>query len=296
MKVQKSPIQLFRKQFGTEEQCRNYLACLKWENKRYTCAKCGHNKYVKGRVHLDRKCQQCGRNESPTSGTVFHSTKLSLPVFFEIIYRISVSKKGLSALAIAREYGVNQKTADLIRRKIQHAMNTDNAPLMRGIIHVDEFFVGGTQKRKFGRSQSDKKKAVIAIEILENNKIGRAYAMSIENFGANELYKVFEKHIDREANVVTDEWQAYTSLMPLYQKLIRKRSEKGKAFPQMHITILNIKNWLRGVHHSISSRYFQDYLNEFSFRFNHKGMIKYVPFKMIDLMSMNKPLKLKNVA
>jgi hypothetical protein len=69
----------------------------------------------------------------------------------------SVSKKGLSALAIAREDGVNQKTAYLIRRKIQHVMNTDNAALMRGIIHVDECFVGGTQKGKFGRSHLDKK-------------------------------------------------------------------------------------------------------------------------------------------
>jgi transposase-like protein len=296
MKVSKSPIQLFRKQFGTEEQCRNYLAQMKWGDRPFTCTKCGHSKYVKGRVHLDRKCQRCGRNESPTSGTLFHSTKLSLPVFFEIIYRVSVNKKGLSALAIAREYGLNQKTGDLIRRKIQHAMSTENAPLMRGIVHVDEFFVGGIKHGAYGRSHSDKKKAVIAVEILPNEKIGKAYAIQIKNFGAKELNKIFEKHIDLEANIYTDVWQAYTSIMPTYQNLIRIKSEKGRAFPKMHITILNLKNWLRGMHHSVSDDRFQDYLNEFTYRFNQKGNIKCIPYNTVDLMIKNKPYKLRNVA
>jgi hypothetical protein len=30
--------------------------------------------------------------------------------------------------------------------------------------------------------------------------------MSIDNFGANELYKLFQKHIHWEANIIIDKW------------------------------------------------------------------------------------------
>jgi hypothetical protein len=73
---------------------------------------------------------------------------LSLVTVFEIAYRIAVNKKGLSGLSISREYEVNQKTADKWHQKIQSVMvSSENFPL-QGIVHVDDFFIGGKDKSK----------------------------------------------------------------------------------------------------------------------------------------------------
>ena len=148
MKVLKCSIEAHRKRFGTNEQCLEYISSMKWSNG-YQCKKCGHNEYKKGKTHWYRRCKKCEFDESPTSGTLYHSTKLPLAKFFEIVYRVAVNKKGLSGLSIAREYGVNQKTADLIRKKIQSAMKSSGQHPLMGEVHVDEFFFGGSEKEQY---------------------------------------------------------------------------------------------------------------------------------------------------
>ena len=162
MKVIKNSIVAHRARFNTEEACYTYLANKKWQNG-FICKTCAHTEYVKGRKNLDRRCKSCQKNESPTSGTLFHSTKLPLVKVFEIIYRISVSKKGMSCIAISREYDINPKTATLLKDKIQTAMESSGVHPLSGEVHVDEFMVGGPEEDKQGRSEdSNKKKAIIA--------------------------------------------------------------------------------------------------------------------------------------
>ena len=48
----------------------------------------------------------------------------------------------------------------------------------------------------------------------------------------------------------------------------QRRSDDGKAFPQMHIYIMNIKGWIRGIHHHCSKERMQGFLDEYHFRFN----------------------------
>jgi transposase-like protein len=294
MKVKKHPLTSHRKNFGTEEQCSIYLANLKWA-KGYTCRKCKHDKYVKGRMHLDRKCQKCGHNESPQSGTLFHGMKLSLITAFEIIYRVAVNKKGLSCISIAREYGVNQKTATLIRTKIQAAMSSSESFPLVGEVHVDEFFVGGPEELQQGRSlDSKKRKATIAVEVLKDQKgIGRVYALQIENFSSKELKKIFDKHFTPDTFVIADKWTGYIPLKKEYPNMVQKKSEKGKNFPELHLMIMNLKSWLKGIHHKISHHRFQAYLNEFTYRFNRRAFMETISTNLLTRMVAAKPLPMK---
>ena len=66
----------FNQYFQDEEHCLKYLASLKWD-KGYNCKKCGSEKWWKGRLAYDRRCQKCGYNESPTAGTLFHKLKFN---------------------------------------------------------------------------------------------------------------------------------------------------------------------------------------------------------------------------
>jgi len=48
---------------------------------------------------------------------------------------------------------------------------------MDGIVHVDEFILGGVEQVKIGRSyDTKKKKAVMAVQLTKEGKLRRMYA------------------------------------------------------------------------------------------------------------------------
>jgi len=75
--------------------------------------------------------------------------------------------------------------------------------------------------------------------------------------------------------IVTDDWSGYAGL--------RKRGYDHHAIaecgdpevadeflPIIHLVFANLKTWLIGIHHGVSARHLQAYLNEFTFRFNRR--------------------------
>jgi len=287
MKVTKCSLPDFRKEFETEEACISYMIQQKWGNG-FTCRKCRHTEFKKGEMNLDHRCKKCDYNESPTSHTLFHSIKIPLPIAFEMVFRISVHKKGMSSVALCREYGVNLKTAYNFKRKVQHSMRSSGLNPLQGLVHVDEFVYGGEEEGCQGRSAaSEKLKICVAVEIIQDKKgketMGRGYAISIENYSNEELGKMFEKHIDKKAQIVTDKWSGYRPLQKEFN-IEQVLSNKGKNFPCMHLLIMNIKSWIRGTHHAISKIHVEKYLNEFFFRFNRRTWINKIPMFAMDRM------------
>jgi hypothetical protein len=57
------------------------------------------------------------------------------------------AKKGLSALQLGRDIGVNRKTAWYLQMRIRKAMQEggDN-DLFKGIVEIDETYIGGAQR------------------------------------------------------------------------------------------------------------------------------------------------------
>jgi len=106
--------------------------------------------------------------------------------------------------------------------------------------------------------------------------MGRAYALPIENYSSSELKRLFDKHISPSARIVTDGWTGYKPLSETY-RIRQEYSENGRNFPAIHTLIMNIKCWIRGIHHSIQQNRTQLYLNEFFFRFNRRVFIDRLP-------------------
>lgn len=128
-------------------------------------------------------------------------------------------------------------------------------------VHVDEFFIGGEEEGKRGRSKGDKKLVVVALEIVEGG-VGRAYAQCIDNASAASFRPFFETYISKDSKVITDEWKGYIPLKKTYPNLEQIKSENGKSFQDIHIHIMNLKGWLRGIHHHCSKERLQGYLDE----------------------------------
>ena len=144
-----------------------------------------------------------------------------------------------------------------------------NSPLT-SVVHVDEFVIGGPEKGKRGRSKGLKKLIVLAVEIVEDG-VGRAYADVIEHSSAKELGVFLIKYVSREAVVISDQWKGYTPLKKEFKNLKQVASEGGNNFKELHIHIMNIKGWLRGIHHHCSRERMQNYLDEYHFRYNRRS-------------------------
>lgn len=97
-------------------------------------------------------------------------------------------------------------------------MKSSLKSLLTGVVHVDEFVIGGPEEGKKGRSKGLKKLIVQAVKILEDG-VGRAYAEVIEHSSAIELGAFLTKYVSSEAEVVSDKWKGYTPLKKEFKNL-----------------------------------------------------------------------------
>ena len=193
----------FTERFKTNEDCKEYLAILKAESD-YECLKCAHSA-CQNRKDFARQCNICGHIESATANTLFHKVKFGVRKAFFICFEMSTSTKSLSASYMGVRYGITEKTARYFMLKVREAMSSSGNFPLDGNVHVDEFVLGGKEKGKVGRSyDAKKKKAITAVQLTQDGKVKRMYAMKIEDFSAQSLQYIFVNHISRKAKVTTD--------------------------------------------------------------------------------------------
>jgi hypothetical protein len=162
---------------------------------------------------------------------------------------------------------------------------------LSGEIHVDEFFMGGPEEQKRGRSKGNKRLVVVALEKVQEG-VGRAYAQVIEHASSEEFEPFFKAYINKEANVITDQWPGYSPLKKEYKNLKQIPSDDGKNFPDLHIHIMNLKGWIRGIHHHCSKEKLQGYLDEYHYRYNRRNNMDTIFHKLIEKMVNNKPMRI----
>ena len=97
----------------------------------------------------------------------------------------------------------------------------------------------------------------------------------MEDRGKRSLEAFVTQNIDTHSQVITDGWQGYDNLATLGYNhapvVLGGDPEKAeKALPMIHLIFSNLKAWLLGTHHGVSTQHLPAYLNEFVFRFNRR--------------------------
>ena len=256
----------FSDRFKTDDQCKKYLSEIKWKSG-FECLRCGHNK-CQIRKDFSRTCNICSHQESATSNTLFHKVKFGVRKAFFITFEMGTSTKSLSASYMGVRYGVTEKTARLWMHKVREAMESSSNHPMQGNVHVDEFVLGGREKEQIGRSyNSKKKKAITAVELTDDGKVKRMYAMRINDFSAHSLQYIFINKISRNAKITTDKWRGYRPIAKAYN-ITQIDSNGGLNFKALHTMIYQIKSWIRTTYSWVSDFNINRYFNEFCFRIN----------------------------
>lgn len=277
----------FQRLFPDEKACAAYLEKARWEDG-FICPWCKKKRepYRFATRPGVLRCKACRRDVGLTAGTVMERTHTPLTTWFWGAYLISVSTPGISALQFQRQLGLKRlETAFQILHKLRAGMvHSDRDRIGGNIDREDHVEIGATwiggALRGNARDVKDQTLVVAAVEVLRKPQkdgsvrrgsrryAGRLRMEVVQNRDRTALCSFVEAAVEPRTVVVTDNGSEYATLTERgYQHRVEAAEE---CLSMVRLVFLNLKSWLSGTHHGVSSKHLQAYLNEFAFRFNRR--------------------------
>ena len=292
MKMPEVSLLEWQKRFGTERACEKVLVKIRWPNG-FICPRCNFEDASFIITRKKYQCSQCRYQVSITAGTLFHSTNLPLVKWFWAIYLMASDKGGISALRLAKHIGVSWPTARKMLKKIRIAMtDRDSEYRLEQLIEFDDAYIGGKRTGKRGRGAEGKKPILVAVETRQG-KAGFMAVEAVDTISKKSVREFLQHHLKEGQTVRTDAFPALNSVeeMHKHQKKIVPAEEVSEWLPLVHVVIGNLKKFLNGTFHGVSFRYLQEYLNEFSYRFNRRFWEPELPLRLLNACLVHAPVK-----
>jgi transposase-like protein len=268
----------FHAVFPDEASCWIWLKRLRWP-RGFRCPRCdGRTSYPLGRRELEQ-CRGCRYQVSLTAGTVLHKTRVPLRTWLLAVFFVARHKQSISALQLQRDAGLGSyKTAWLLLHKLRAVLGPDPATLLSGLVEADETYLGAPHEkgRRGGRAHGLKSLVGAVVERRRRKGHLRLGVLESHTF-EHDLGPFVRGAIEgRTTTVRTDGLDGYRPLAAAgigHERIVQgtDRSRGVELFPWSHAVFSNLKSWLRGTYHGVSRKYLPRYLDEFSFRFNHRG-------------------------
>jgi transposase len=288
----------FQRHFPNNDACLDYLK-QKFYPDGTPCPKCeklSRFHRIKGRSAYS--CQYCGTHVYPTANTIFHKSSTSLQLWFWAIYLVASSKCGISAKQLGREIGVTYKTGHRMLKQIRLLLNEDVGPLT-GEVELDETFVGGKPRASHVKGMSRSELARHALQkktivFAAGERGGRVRASVVPRRDKANLIEKAREFVLPESMIFTDEWPPYAQVAP-YFKGHKRVKHKQRIYVEDDAGTQNLesffalfKNSVRGAHHNVSAKYLPNYLDEYTFRWNHRKDERPIFWTILDRAQKNR--------
>jgi transposase-like protein len=161
-----------------------------------------------------RKCKQCRREFSdrtyPAAG--FRITKATWHVVIATFLRERTEKR------IAEETGTSLKTAQKMAHYLRVIMTADAPPPFRGIVEMDETYIGGQRKNKKLHIRRIKGKRGHGTEKLPivglfSRESGQVYVeLQSRKLDVSILFAIIERQMSKEGRLYTDGMKMYRGI------------------------------------------------------------------------------------
>lgn len=262
--------------FPDQDACASYLERLRWP-RGFVCPVCHEpgDAWTVSRGRL--MCRACGYQASVTAGTIFDGTRIPLITWFAAAWYVTGQKYGASALSLKRIPGLGgYESAWTLLHKLRRAMVRPARDRLTGTVEVDESYVGGAERGVRGRQTLRKAIVAIAVEIHDPKGYGRVRMQRIPNVSSASLTDFVRDAVEPGSLVRTDGWVGYNDLPEAgYIRHKTILSDTGDpahvTMPAVHRIAALLKRWLLGTHQgAVRPEHLDDYLGEFTFRFNRR--------------------------
>ena len=279
----------FQQKFNTTEQVIAYYVSMRYPQG-LTCNHCG-GKQVYPRTAEPRQfdCEGCKNSFSIFKGTTFEKSSTDLRKWMYAFHLFLNGKKGISGYQLQREIGVTYKTAWRMLKQIRLAMGNGDTAMFEAIVEIDETYVGG-KPRKANRREDDKKnkrgrgtKKTPVVGIVDRTTKQVFARVALPNkagkkLTGKQLLSIIDLACSSDATVISDEFKSYGILDKADSTRIHLRVNHAVGYSVNGVNTNSIESFwatlkrgVYGIYHHVSVKYLQNYVNEFSFRYNNRN-------------------------
>ena len=273
----------FHEMFPDEARAVAWFESVRWKNGRF-CPHCGSVRTSCAKKPQPYRCKDCRKHFSCRTGTIMQSAKLPVKKWLYAMYLMSVSRRGVSSLQLARELGIAQEAAWRLGHKIRAAWNQGGLFAMTGPVEADETYIGGKEKNKHARKKLKAgrgpvgKKPVIGVR---DRSTGQVSAEVIDKTDARTLQGFVEDRTNDDAIVYTDESSSYKGIKRTHEAVNHSSGEYVRddvSTNGMESFWSVFKRGYVGTFHYMSEKHLQRYVDEFQARNN-------LPHNAVDFMA-----------
>jgi transposase-like protein len=292
--MSKSTISTFTlfQMFPDAESARLFLESRIWE-KGVTCPSCRKTENITTRKGGFYRCNPCQLDFTIRTGTIFERSHIPLHKWLYAMYLLVTARKGVSSLQLAKEIGVTQKSAWFMLHRLREACGGANLTKLRGIVELDECFIGGKEANKHESKKLHAGRGAVGKTAVMGmrQRGGRTIAAPIAERTLQEATKRIHKNIEIGTQLYTDDHLIFNDLDGLFFRhdTVNHSAGEYKRGPAHTNNIESVwavlKRGIYGVYHQISPKHLARYVNEFTFRLN-EGDVKRHTLERLDSMVM----------
>lgn len=205
-----------------------------------------------------------------------HSSKTPTQNWIVALYYVMAARKGVSAIQLSKELGVQYRTAWYMLHRIREACASGQFKLSN-VVEIDEVFIGGKErnKRLDKRSRVERvayEKKQIVLGMLKRG--GKTVAKPIPSTDRLTLWGTIQQHVAPGSTLYTDDHASYKGIerKRFAHKSVNHSDEeyvKGMIHTNGIESVWSVfKRSIHGTWHHASYKHLQRYINEASFRLN----------------------------